>query len=69
MARLIEPTARAHSVKIEVRPLAAGMHVRADEAELQHTLINLLLNAVQASQAGGRVTVEVESGRTRCASA
>ena len=52
VARLIEPTAREHTVQIEVRTLPAGMHVRADEAELQHTLINLLLNAVQASRAG-----------------
>ena len=62
VARLIEPTARAHSVRVEVRPALAGMHVRADEAELQHTLINLLLNAVQASKAGGQVTVEAEAG-------
>jgi len=62
VARLIEPTARAHSVKVEVRPAPAGMHVRADEAELQHTLINLLLNAVQASKAGGQVIVEAEAG-------
>ena len=62
VARLIEPTAREHKVAIEVRPLPAGMHVRAEEAELQHTLINLLLNAVQASRAGSRVTVEAESG-------
>ncbi len=62
VARLIEPTARAHSVTVEVRPAPSGMHVRADEAELQHTLINLLLNAVQASKAGGRVTVEGELG-------
>ena len=62
VARLIEPTARAHSVKVEVRPAPAGMHVRADEAELQHTLINLLLNAVQASKAGGQVAVEAEAG-------
>ena len=62
VARLIEPTARACSVRVEVRPAPAGMHVRADEAELQHTLINLLLNAVQASKAGGLVTVEAEAG-------
>jgi two-component system sensor histidine kinase HydH len=61
VARLIEPTARAHSVRIEVRPVAAGLHVRADEAELQQALINLLLNAIQACQPGGRVGVEVES--------
>lgn len=62
VARLIEPTARAHSVKVEAPPALAGMLVRADEAELQHTLINLLLNAVQASKAGGQVTVEAEGG-------
>ena len=61
VARLIEPTARAHSVKVEVRPLPPALHVRADEAELQHTLINLLLNAVQASKAGGQVSVEAEA--------
>ena len=62
VTRLIEPTARENAVKVEVRPLPGGMHVRAEEAELQHTLINLLLNAVQASRAGGKVTVEGQTG-------
>ena len=62
VARLIEPTAREHRVKIEVRALPEGMHVRAEEAEMQHALINLLLNAVQASPAGERVTIEAEGG-------
>lgn len=62
VARLIEPTAREQTVTVEVRPLPAGMHVRAEEAELQHALINLLLNAVQASPAGGQVTVEADAG-------
>jgi two-component system, NtrC family, sensor kinase len=62
VARLIEPTAREHAVGIDVRPLPAGLHVRAEEAELQHTLINLLLNAVQASRPGSRVAVEAEAG-------
>jgi len=61
VVRLIEPTARAHTVSIEQHPFGEGLHVRADEAELQHTLINLLLNAVQASAAGGRVGIQVES--------
>lgn len=61
VARLIEPTAREHQVRVEVRAPAPGIHVRAEEAELQHTLINLLLNAVQASPPGGRVTVEAEA--------
>ncbi len=62
VARLIEPTAREQMVAIEVRPLPPGLHVRAEEAELQHTLINLLLNAVQASGPGSRVTVEADAG-------
>jgi len=58
VARLIEPTAREHSVTIEVRPMPEGLSVRADEAEMQHTFINLVLNAVQASKIGGRVRIE-----------
>jgi len=38
VARLIEPTARAHMVRIEVGPIPPGVRVRADEAEVQHTL-------------------------------
>lgn len=60
IVRLIEPTARAHDVRVEVSA-PEGSHVRADEAELQHTIMNLVLNAVQACGAGGRVAVTVES--------
>ncbi len=60
VARLIEPTAREHGVKVEVMPLPAGMHVRAEETEIQHTLINLVLNAVQASPSGSRVVIEAD---------
>ena len=63
VTRLIEPTARENAVKIEVRPLPDGMHVRAEEAELQHTLINLLLNAVQASRPGQKVMVECQTAK------
>lgn len=60
--RLVEPTARDRSVTLEVEPVPPGLHVRADDAELQHTLINLLLNAIQACKPGGRVTLGVQSG-------
>ncbi len=53
-ARLIDPTARAHSVRIVLPAAFAGLHVRANEAELQHVIINLLLNAIQASPEGGQ---------------
>jgi len=59
VARLVAPTARAGSVSVHVGPIPAGLHVRADEAELQHALVNLLLNAIQASGRGGTVAVTV----------
>jgi len=62
VARLIDPTARAQSVRIDAPPVPQGSHVRADEAELQHALINLALNAVQACKPGGKVGIAVEAG-------
>jgi PAS domain S-box-containing protein len=61
VGRLIEPTAREHGVQIEVKA-APGLHVRAEQADLEHTLVNLMLNAVQASTAGGKVVLEAEGG-------
>jgi len=60
--QLIEPTAREHGVKIIQRPSFGGLHVRADSTELQHIIINLMLNAIQASPLGGEVTLDVNAG-------
>jgi PAS domain S-box-containing protein len=60
--RLVSPTARAHSVAIAVQPMESSLNVRAGESELQDLLINMLLNAVQASKPGGTVEVEVRTG-------
>jgi PAS domain S-box-containing protein len=60
--RLVNPTARAKSVDLDVRPCATALHVRADEAELQNLLVNLLLNAIQASKPGGKVVVATQGG-------
>lgn len=62
VVRLLEPTARAGQVTLEQAPLEPGLRVRANEAELQHVLLNLLLNAVQASPAGGRVVLSAAAG-------
>jgi signal transduction histidine kinase len=62
VTRLIEPTARAHGVRIVRRPLFAALHLRVNDAELQHILINLLLNAIQASARGSEVSVELVGG-------
>jgi two-component system sensor histidine kinase AtoS len=60
--RLIEPTARAHSVTIALEQPGHPVHVRAEESELQHALINVLLNAVQACASGGRVVLTLTDG-------
>jgi PAS domain S-box-containing protein len=62
VARLVEPTARDRGIRIDVGPLPPGLHARADESELQHTLVNLVLNAVQACEAGGTVSLTGEHG-------
>jgi signal transduction histidine kinase/HAMP domain-containing protein len=59
---LISPTARAHAVEIDVAPPPPGTNVRVNEAELQQVLLNLLLNAVQASPPQGRIRLSIESG-------
>ena len=64
VARLVDPTARAHSVAVDVETPESAVCVRADEAELQQALINLLLNAIQACNRGGRVLVSVRHGET-----
>jgi PAS domain S-box-containing protein len=61
--RLVEPTAREHGVTVLVQTGNHPVHVRADESELQHALINLSLNAVQACSAGGRVTLSLVDGK------
>jgi PAS domain S-box-containing protein len=60
--RLVEPTARASGVTLSVEAPATGLRVRADEASLQHAVINLLINAVQACGRGGAVTVAAVGG-------
>jgi signal transduction histidine kinase len=60
VARLVDPTAREQKVRIDVGPLPPGLHARVDESELQHALINLVLNAVQACRPGGTVTLTAE---------
>ncbi len=62
VAGLIEPTARARSVAIELEPVPGNLRVQANEAELQHVFLNLLLNAVEACGPGGRVAISASGG-------
>jgi signal transduction histidine kinase len=62
VTRLIEPTARAHGIQVETPDISTGLLVRADEAEMHNVLVNLLLNAVQASPRGACVVVSALAG-------
>jgi PAS domain S-box-containing protein len=60
VVRLVQPTAREHDVTIDAGPFGSlPLTVRADEEDLQQAVVNLLLNAVQASAPGGRVSLQV----------
>jgi PAS domain S-box-containing protein len=60
--RLIEPTARAREVALQIAPIDPALRVRLDASELQHALINLVLNAIQACQPGGSVRIAADKG-------
>jgi len=55
------PQADARGVTIEARLPGDAAPIQADPGALQHLFFNLLLNAVEASNAGSSVQVEVES--------
>jgi PAS domain S-box-containing protein len=57
VVRLLDPTARAHAVAIELVQDPVPRRVRADEGQLQQAVVNLLANAIQACEAGGLVRV------------
>ncbi|MFH1766238.1 MAG: ATP-binding protein [Gemmatimonadota bacterium] len=60
VTRLVEPTAQTRGVMVSVGPIPANLQVRADESDLQHALINLLINAIEACQGEGEVGVHVD---------
>jgi signal transduction histidine kinase len=60
VARLSEPTATARGVAIRVVPPVDGARVRGNDADLQHILLNLILNAIEASAPGGEVRLAVD---------
>lgn len=56
-------------IAVEVRTPAGPVQVLADEAQLRQALLNILRNAVEATPAGGRVTLDlsVREGRAHLA--
>ena len=60
--RLVESTALSRQVVVQADPIPSDVRARADESDLQHALINILLNAIEACESGGTVKVQVEGG-------
>lgn len=55
--RLVGPAAEQAGVKLLFYPAPASPELRADEELVRQALVNLLMNAVQATHRGGRVTL------------
>jgi two-component system, NtrC family, sensor histidine kinase HydH len=59
--QLVQARADRQSIRLETRFLEEAVEVTADSGQLRQVLLNLLLNAFDSVQSGGRVTVDVES--------
>ncbi len=63
LAHTLEPLARARQIEFVSRCECADLVVHGDRKALGGALTNLLENAIQATEPGGRVSCEVVSGR------
>ena len=62
VAQVVEPLARDRMVTFVVEDASAGVRVHGDRKALAGSLINLLENALQACEAGGRVEFAAAAG-------
>jgi signal transduction histidine kinase len=64
MTRLLEPVAVKRGVYLNVPPEEEPFWARIDRSQIEQVLANLIVNAIQAARAGGRVSVEVSRVET-----
>ncbi len=62
-ASLLEPLARKRDVSLAVAGDSAALPVRADPDQMTQVILNLVMNAVHASHAGGAVSIGMGRGR------
>jgi signal transduction histidine kinase len=60
LVELCQPEARARAIKLELQATTAAMLTGAQAAAVRDALSNLILNALQATPKGGRVSVEIK---------
>jgi signal transduction histidine kinase len=61
---LLGSFARKRDVTLELQALTDPLLVAADEHQIQQVLTNIIMNGIQATPGGGRVTVTVETRET-----
>lgn len=64
LAQIIEPQMTGRGVRFDVHDAAAHGRVRGGRKALSGALLNLLENALQASESGGRVELKCECSKT-----
>ena len=62
-AGLLEPLGAKRGVRVSCDVAEAGVIARADAAQIQQALMNLVMNAIHASARGGRVSIAVRKER------
>ena len=62
--RLVQPSAERAGVRIEVRLDPTVPRFQADEDMLHQALVNLLMNAIEATASGGHVAVTTKATKT-----
>jgi PAS domain S-box-containing protein len=61
-AQLLEPQLSANNIEFNAELSETATHASLDEASMRSTLINLMLNSIQAMPGGGRLRVITEPG-------
>jgi len=60
VAELLQPQATSRDVTLDVQTATGTATLRADPGQLQQVLVNLVMNAIDACDGGGRVTLSAQ---------
>lgn len=66
MVTLMANEAKKRDVDLILQPLPAPIHIRADGEKLRQALLNIIINALQATPPAGTVTLSTATGQSAC---